>query len=643
MTIRIKLILLFLLIILPLIFVPLFLYRSIQNSLATSQTIIHFDLPVQNNSRELEKLVIEIHSEYQAYLTTNDEKKLAHFMDLSLDFNNLLERQKKLVQGNYAEARRLNNIGKLHNDWLLQAGIPGVIIQLDENKLSPARAPVYSSDISEPVLTEIRREFRISNSELSKLSLNRKIQSEKLSESILRILIITLALDFAGFAVFLLITLKMYVDPLYQLIRLTRRVGTGDLTKRASVHSSDELGELETAFNTMLDMVQQSNIQLEGRIQERTAQLADNMQILEREKAKDEVLLSNIGEGIIATDTAGSILFINKSACDMLGWTPKEMIGNPLGKLIRIEDESGNKVFSEKQMIVQTLTEGKRFSTTINTPFYWLRKDGSRFPAAITATPIKSGNNIIGAIIVLRDFTKEKEIDTAKNEFVSLASHQLRTPLSIINWYSEMFASGDAGKMTKKQQKYIDEILHANERMIELVGALLNVSRIDLGTFMINSQNVNIISVADKALSELKNTINEKKLVIHQQFPQKPVILKTDQNIMMIIFQNLLTNAVKYTPAGGKIEFEITEKNESQILIRVSDTGYGIPKQDQEKIFTKLYRADNVRIKDTEGTGLGLYLVKAVLAKIGGSIRFESEENRGTTFYVTLAKEKPKS
>jgi PAS domain S-box-containing protein len=194
----------------------------------------------------------------------------------------------------------------------------------------------------------------------------------------------------------------------------------------------------------------------------------------------------------------------------MLGWPSREMVGKQLGDVLSIEDEMKNKLSAEKHLIEQAITSGRKLITTINTPYYWLRHDGTRFPAAVTVTPIKSGDKNIGAIIIFRDFTKEKEVDKAKNEFVSLASHQLRTPLSIINWYGEMFATGDAGKLTKKQQKYIEEIYHANERMIELVSALLNVSRLDLGTFIFEPEEIDIATISQKALSELKNIIDTK-------------------------------------------------------------------------------------------------------------------------------------
>lgn len=637
MKIQTKLFLFFLIITLPLVFVPLQLQKTISESQKTIQYIVNHDIPVQTDSRELEKTIVEIHTEYRRYLSTGNERALNRLIDQVKKYETDIAKEKNLVQDNYSAARRIQTIKNLQDEWFFQAGLPGIINVIEESTKPNGKKTYADSSLSEPLLNEVQRQFSLFNNEQQKASQERQIYSQYLTEAFNRLLIITLALGFAGFAIFLLVVLKMYIDPLYKLIFVSRQIAEGDLTKRAVVHSNDEIGQLESSFNTMIDMVQHSHIQLEERVRQRTNELAHNMNVLEQEKAKDEALLANIGEGIIATDSEGKILFVNKSTSEMLGWSAKEMVGQKLGDAVAIEDEMQNKLSAEEHLIHQAISTGKKLITTINTPYYWLRRDRTRFPAAITVTPIKSDNKNIGAIIIFRDFTKEKEVDKAKNEFVSLASHQLRTPLSIINWYGEMFAAGDAGKLTKKQEKYIQEIYHANERMIELVSALLNVSRLDLGTFIFEPEDIDLTTISQKALSELKNIIETKKLTIKENYPSDPIMIHIDRKIAMIIIQNLLSNAVKYTPSSGKVEIEIAKLiHENSILIKISDNGYGIPKSEQTRIFEKLYRAENVRTKDTEGTGLGLYLVRAVVRRLGGKIWFESEENKGSTFYVSL-------
>ncbi|MDH4330340.1 MAG: PAS domain-containing protein [Candidatus Moranbacteria bacterium] len=232
------------------------------------------------------------------------------------------------------------------------------------------------------------------------------------------------------------------------------------------------------------------------------------------------------------------------------------------------------------------------------------------------------------------DVTAEKEVDQAKTEFVSLASHQLRTPLAAMGWNAEMLLQGDVGDLSQEQKEFVEEIYKSNKVMNDLVNALLNTSRIDLGTFAIEPKMIKIGEIARDVLKELESQIKERNQNIIYNSDES-IEFMADPNLIRIIFQNLLSNASKYTPEKGEIECEI-KKDKDNVLIRVSDNGYGIPKKQQSKIFKKLFRAENILNKDMEGTGLGLYIVKAIVDASGGKIWFESDENKGTTFYVEM-------
>lgn len=256
---------------------------------------------------------------------------------------------------------------------------------------------------------------------------------------------------------------------------------------------------------------------------------------------------------------------------------------------------------------------------------------------SVTATPILLNGKSVGGVAILRDMTKEKEIDKTKTEFVSLASHQLRTPLSTVNWYAEMLLAGDVGELNKKQKKYLDEVYRSNQRMVELVNALLDVSSLELGTFVIEPESTDICKLAQSVINEQKPQIDTRKIKFIFSCSKDISAIQADPKLLRMIMQNILSNSVKYTPEGGKIKLSISLVAKRDIQIKIADTGYGIPKKQHGKIFTKLFRADNVRDKDTDGTGLGLYIVKSVVERSGGKIWFESpEENRGSTFYVTL-------
>jgi len=275
-------------------------------------------------------------------------------------------------------------------------------------------------------------------------------------------------------------------------------------------------------------------------------------------------------------------------------------------------------------------------TTTEGATYYCVRKDETRFPIAITATSVILDGKLIGAIEVFRDITRENEVDRAKSEFVSLASHQLRTPLATVNWYTEMLLAGDAGKVTSDQKKYLEKIYTGNKRMVELVNAFLNVSRIELGTFTIEPKLTDVIELVQSVVDEQKFQIDEKKITLFMVFEKNIPLIQVDQKLLRMVVQNLLSNAGQYTPEGGRIEVSLGLDDKRNVLLKISDTGYGIPKNQQDKIFTKLFRADNVREKDTEGTGLGLYIVKSIMEHSGGRVWFESAQDKGTTFFASL-------
>jgi PAS domain S-box-containing protein len=245
----------------------------------------------------------------------------------------------------------------------------------------------------------------------------------------------------------------------------------------------------------------------------------------------------------------------------------------------------------------------------------------------------------------ITDITERKQVEQAKTEFVSIASHQLRTPLTAINWYIEMLLDGSIGKCSKEQKEYLQQIYSSNRRMVDLVNSLLNVSRIDMGTFAIDPEPTDFVEISKSVVMELQPQIVTKHLIVNEEYRGSIPIINADPKLVRIIFQNLVSNAVKYTPEKGNVIIKIEVGKpivggkkiaKDMLMITVSDTGYGIPKNQQSHIFSKLFRADNAREKVAEGTGLGLYIVKSIIEAANGKIWFESEENKGTTFYAIL-------
>ncbi len=393
-----------------------------------------------------------------------------------------------------------------------------------------------------------------------------------------------------------------------------------EVTRRKLVVTAKELKKLHST--------------LEVKVLERTRDL-------EQITSKNEAILTSIGDCLVVVNKEGKITYTNRSFEEMLGWSSKEIIGKSMVEIVPREDANGTEVLYKRRILTQVLA-GKKFAADLTNSFYYIRKDKSRFPASSIIAPVVLNSKIVGAVEVFRDITKEKEIDKAKTEFVSLASHQLRTPLSTVSWYSEMLLAGDVGDMTAEQKKYLEEIYHGNQRMVDLVNTLLDVSRIELGTFIVESRPTNIIKLAKGVVDEQKLHIAAKRIELTCKFDKNIPLMQADPKILRMVIQNLLSNSIKYTPEGGKVEVSISLEKKVSVLFKISDNGYGIPPNQQNRIFTKLFRADNVVGKDTEGTGLGLYIAKSIVEQSGGTIRFESSEDTGTTFYVTLPLQKTK-
>lgn len=366
-------------------------------------------------------------------------------------------------------------------------------------------------------------------------------------------------------------------------------------------------------------------------------------------REKDEAILSSIGDAVFAIDIKGNLTLLNNVAAKLSGYTREEALGRPYKEILPFLHEATQQINDE--FITRALS-GKLSSMKNHTVL--IRKDGTPVPVADSAAPIRNANNdIIGVIVVFRDVSKEQELDRAKTEFVSLASHQLRTPLSAINWYGEMLLEGDAGEMNKDQHEYVKEIFEGSQRMSELVNSFLDVSRLEVGKMVTQPEPTDVRQIVDMLHKELAMQMGVKQIVLKQDLTEIPRVNADPKQLTMIV-QNLLSNAVKYTDEKGTVEITLRIANETERraarvqsdepywLFSVKDDGYGIPVEQQPKIFSKLFRADNVRRLDVEGTGLGLYIVKEVVSKMGGTVWFDSVENKGTTFYVVAPFKAPR-
>ncbi len=523
---------------------------------------------------------------------------------------------RELVEG-YINARK--NIETLRND-LLKAIDGG---NQDQITLSYNKWNIQVQNIK-ATLSDIKA-YNINSLEGTLTSV------QNIGNKIVQIIII-LTLVISSIIVFLYFYLRVIITiPIIKLSQFADEIANKNFTTTTTTTTTrkDELGTLSRAFNTMSGKLKESYTTLEQKVRDRT-------QDLEGAKAKDEAILSNLGEGIAVTDETGKLIYFNKAAEQITG------VGMAQGLPDTWQKEYGTfypdtitPLPTELQPLVLAL-EGK---TVFDVPLFLRNK---KIPEgkfiSVTATPVLQDGKKIGGVAIFRDMTKERKIDKVKTEFVSLASHQLRTPTTSIRWYAEMLlGEKEVGTLNETQRKYLREIYRSDRRMIDLVNSLLNVSRIELGTFGPQQRQTDIMKVMSSILQDLSIQISEKKVVI--QYDPKPHVLniQTDPQLLRIVLSNLITNAIEYTQKDGTISCAVTQVDDV-IQITISDTGCGIPYDEQSNIFTKFFRADNARIIKPDGNGLGLYITKSIIESLGGSISFTSSEGVGTIFTVVMPK-----
>ena len=232
---------------------------------------------------------------------------------------------------------------------------------------------------------------------------------------------------------------------------------------------------------------------------------------------------------------------------------------------------------------------------------------------------------------------KLKALDETKDDFISMASHQLRTPLTSVKGYISMVLEGDAGKVNKQQREMLDQAFVSSQRMVYLIADLLNVSRLKTGKFVIEKTPVNLADVVEQELGQLKETAASRSLTLEYEKPKDFPVLMLDETKTRQVIMNFTDNAIYYTPAGGTIHVRLIDK-EHTVELRIEDDGIGVPRSEQAHLFTKFYRADNARKARPDGTGLGLFMAKKVIVAQGGSLIFESKEGQGSTFGFMFGK-----
>jgi len=343
----------------------------------------------------------------------------------------------------------------------------------------------------------------------------------------------------------------------------------------------------------------------------------------EEEKNKTLAIITNFSDGLLVFDKENKLSLINPQAEEFFNVKTKEVVGADLSSLfqlvgfqplINLLGREIKGIFRKELLIRENLI------------------------LEISSIPLISGEEELGALVISHDITREKMVEKLKTEFVSLAAHQLRTPLSAIKWTLRMFLDGDMGEITKEQREFIEKTYQSNERMINLINDLLDVTRIEEGRYLFKPTLTNFENIVQFVINAHQDEIKRKRLEVELKKPiNKLPQIAVDVEKIRLAIDNLLENAIRYTPLGGLIFISLFHlKEKKEIEFRIRDTGVGIPKDQQERVFSKFFRGANVMRLNTEGSGLGLFITKNIIEAHGGKIWFESEENKGTTFYFTL-------
>ena len=241
----------------------------------------------------------------------------------------------------------------------------------------------------------------------------------------------------------------------------------------------------------------------------------------------------------------------------------------------------------------------------------------------------------IGQLFVFRDVTHEREVDRMKSEFVSLVSHELRTPLTSINGYADMLLEGDAGDINDEQTDFLRVIKRNSERLSLLINELLDVSRIEAGALKLSISRINIAELVYEVVKSIRPQIESKEQELDVEMPQDVPVVMADGNRITQILTNLISNAHKYTPREGKISVVVRPES-NRFRIDVKDTGIGLSKDEQERLFTKFFRADNPSTQKVAGAGLGLWITNSLVEMHGGEMTVSSTPGKGSIFSFTL-------
>ena len=395
---------------------------------------------------------------------------------------------------------------------------------------------------------------------------------------------------------------EFLTKPISALSAKARDMATGQLDKPMKVYSSDEIGELTMNFNKM------------------AKSLNDTLDEITSEKNKLEIVFEHMTDGILVFDRMGVMIHSNPASVEML----------QLDKQISFQE-----VFKPYLDVTYTEMKGLVMEETIS----HLVEVGSKYFSVYFAKFLDQGKEAVGLICVIQDITEHKRLEEMQKDFVANVSHELRTPLTTIKSYAETLMEGgiDDEEITKR---FLGVINHEGDRMTALVQDLLELSKLDNSQVQFTMSSINLEHLVRESVEKYHIHADKKNQSMLYHPPSFGCKIIGDVNRIEQVIKNIITNAVKYSPEGAIVEVDITERNKYYV-VGVTDSGFGIPKEDVARIFDRFYRVDKARSREMGGTGLGLAIAKEIMEQHGGRIEVQSEFGKGSRFELVFPKNRP--
>jgi len=393
---------------------------------------------------------------------------------------------------------------------------------------------------------------------------------------------------------------RTITKPIKEMRRQAQTMARGDFSQKVNVYSTDEIGQLAVTFNDMNDRLKLSYARIE------------------REQRKLSSVVENMSDGVIATDSSGAVTLINDAAGHLIGQNPDDMMGELILDVLHLDEK------------IVDVTELKDSGSMIidfseDDYIYLLRANFS--------TVMNEDEQITGFITVISDVTEQEQLERERREFVSNVSHELRTPLTTMRSYVETLTEG-AWQDKEIAPKFLEVTQNETDRMIRMVNDLLQLSRMDQKDYSLQRERVEFVHFFDAIIDRFEMNLPE-QITFLREVPKESFSVWIDKDKMTQVLDNIISNAIKYSPEGGKITFKVTRRNH-QMLVSIADEGMGIPYDRLDKIFERFYRADKARTRKLGGTGLGLAITKELVEAHHGTIWARSREGKGTTIFFSL-------